>query len=291
MIFTDIYGSGLKLLQRSRRSGGLARPLAWGALAALVSLLAGCAQLPAENYKPSVGMEGKDVIWVPSPPAVVERMLDIAKVTTSDFVMDLGSGDGRNIIAAGKRGARGVGVEFNPELVALSNRAAEKEGVSSRVSFVQGDMYVADISQANVPALFLLPENLRRLLPKFLDLRPGSRIVVNYFGIDGWTPDIEEEMKEGCQPWCLIKMYVVPAKVAGPWRTAGLEFDLEQRFQLVGGSITEGGVKREIAEGRLAGDRIRFKAGDAEYTGRVYANRIEGEKKAGGATVNWVVTR
>ena len=291
MIFADIHGSGLKLLKRCRRSGGLARPLAWGALAAVASLLAGCAQLPAENYQPRVGQEGKDVIWVPSPPAVVERMLDIAQVTKSDFVMDLGSGDGRNIIAAGKRGARGVGVEFNPDMVALSNRAAEKEGVSSRVSFVQGDMYVADISQANVLALFLLPDNLRRLLPKFLDLRPGSRIVVNYFGIDGWTPDVEEEMKDGCQPWCLIKMYVVPAKVTGPWQAAGLELNLEQRFQLVSGSITEGGVKREIAEGRLAGDRIRFKAGDAEYSGRVFGNRIEGEKKSGGATVNWVVTR
>lgn len=291
MIFTDIKEVGFNLLQRSRRAGGLARPLAWGVLAAVVSLLAGCAQLPDENYQPRVGQEGKDVIWVPSPPAVVERMLDIAQVTKSDFVMDLGSGDGRNIIAAGRRGARGLGVEFNPDMVALSNRAAEKEGVSSRVSFVQGDMYVADISQANVLALFLLPDNLRRLLPKFLDLRPGSRIVVNYFGIDGWTPDVEEEMKEGCQPWCVIKMYVVPAKVAGHWRAAGLEFEFEQRFQSVSGSITEGGVKREIAVGRLVGDRIRLKAGDAEYTGRVFGNRIEGEKKVGGATVNWVVTR
>ena len=205
--------------------------------------------------------------------------------------MDLHSGDGRNSIAAGRRGARGLGVEFNPDMVTLSNRAAEREGVASRVSFVQGDMYVADISQANVLALFLLPDNLRRLLPKFLDLRPGSRIVVNYFGIDGWTPDVEEEMKEGCQPWCVIKLYVVPARVGGRWHAAGLDFVFEQRFQMIGGSITEAGVKREIAEGKLDGDRIRFRAGDAEYTGRVYGNRIEGERKARDATRAWVATR
>jgi SAM-dependent methyltransferase len=285
MIFNDIIG--LQLLP-----GRLRRAVLTTFLCSMASLMAaGCAQLPAENYQPRVGQEGKDVIWVPSPPAVVERMLEIAEVTRSDFVMDLGSGDGRNIIAAGRRGARGIGVEFNPDMVALSNRAAEKEGVASRVSFVQGDMFAADISQANVLALFLLPDNLRRLLPKFLDLRPGSRIVVNYFGIEGWTPDVEEEMKEGCQPWCLIKLYVVPAKADGAWRSAGMHFVFEQRFQMIGGSVTEGGVNRDISEGRLAGDRIRFKAGDAEYTGQVFGNRIEGERKSGGVTAAWVVTR
>jgi len=155
---------------------------------ACMLLASACGQVPpaAEDpYKPKVGQEGKDVIWVPSPPAVVERMLDLAQVTREDFVIDLGSGDGRNIIAAGRHGARSLGVEFNPDLVALSNRAAVREGVADKVSFVQGDMCEADISRGTVLALFLLPDNLRRLLPKFLELRPGSRIVMNYFGIDG----------------------------------------------------------------------------------------------------------
>jgi SAM-dependent methyltransferase len=149
---------------------------------------AGAQTAPAAGQKPfepTVGQSGKDVVWVPTPAAVVEKMLDMAKVTPQDFVMDLGSGDGRNIIAAAKRGANGLGVEFNPEMVELSRRSAAAAGVADRAKFVEGDMYAADISKATVLALFLLPHNLNKLTPKFLDLPPGTRIVGNTFAPEG----------------------------------------------------------------------------------------------------------
>ena len=133
-----------------------------------------------------MGQEGKDVVWVPTSPELLEKMLDMAKVTPQDFVMDLGSGDGRNIIAAAKRGANGLGVEFNPDMVALSEQLAREAGVSDRAKFVQGDMYAADISKATVLALFLLPHNLEQLQDKFLALPPGTRIVMNTFTLPGW---------------------------------------------------------------------------------------------------------
>src|SRR4029434_42749 len=126
------------------------------------------------TFKPEVGQAGKDVVWVPSPEVTVQRMLDLANVTPQDYVIDLGSGDGRNVIGAAKRGATALGVEYNPDMVALSKRLAMEAGVAEKAQFVQGDMFVADISKASVMALFLLPSNLLRLRDKFLDLRPGS---------------------------------------------------------------------------------------------------------------------
>ena len=160
-------------------------------LIAVVTLLLSSAPLAAqrsEPFTPQVGQPGKDVVWVPTPEPLVEKMLDMAKVGPNDFVIDLGSGDGRNVIAAAKRGASGVGVEYNQDMVDLSKKRATEAGVSDKAQFVQGDMYVADISKASVMALFLLPENMKKLLPKFLALKPGSRIVSNTFGFaeEGW---------------------------------------------------------------------------------------------------------
>ena len=141
------------------------------------------------QYEPKVGQAGKDVVWVPSPESTVEKMLDVAKVTSQDFVVDLGSGDGRNVIAAAKRGARALGVEYNPDMVELSKRNAAKAGVGDKATFVQGDMYAAEFQQATVLALFLLPDNLLKLRDKFAALKPGTRIVANTFGIEEWTAD------------------------------------------------------------------------------------------------------
>lgn len=285
--YTDKYGKLRDASPVAARPPGRRSTRWWLALCAVL-LAPACAQVPPaaeESYKPTPGQVGKDVVWVPSPPAVVERMLDIARVTRDDFVMDLGSGDGRNVIAAGRRGARAVGVEFNPDLVGLSSRNAARQGVADRATFVEGDMYAADISRATVLALFLLPDNLRRLLPKFLDMKPGTRIVVNYFGIDGWRPDYEEEMKADCEPWCVIKLYVVPARVAGKWRMGEGELELTQQFQEVFGTYTVRGAKTDIANARMEGDRIRFAIGGVHYTGRVLGDRMEGESGdgAGGA--------
>ena len=130
---------------------------------------------PAPAYEPSVGQEGKDVVWVPTPQVVVDKMLDMAKVTKDDFVMDLGSGDGRTVITAAKRGARALGVEYNPNMVELSKRNAAKEGVSDRAQFVKADLFETDFSKATVITMFLLPDINLKLRPKILNLRPGPR--------------------------------------------------------------------------------------------------------------------
>jgi precorrin-6B methylase 2 len=163
-----------------------------------------------QDFKPESGQPGKDVVWVPTSPALVEKMLDIAKVTSKDVVMDLGSGDGRMVIAAAKRGARAIGVEFNPKMVELSRRMAAEAGVADRATFIEGDMYEADISKATVLALFLLPETLRKLEPKFRALPAGTRIVVNTFGIPDWQAEVTEQLTEDCTSWCTAMLYRIP---------------------------------------------------------------------------------
>ncbi len=248
------------------------------------------AQAPAETFQPVVGQEGKDVVWVPTPPVLVEKMLDMAQVTPQDFVMDLGSGDGRNIIAAAKRGARALGVEYNPSMVALATRTAQMEGVADKAKFVQGDMYEADISQATVLALFLLPDNLGRLAPKFLDLKPGTRIVANHFGIHGWDAD-ETGISDGeCMSWCTALLYIVPAKVAGTWRLPQGELTLEQSFQMVSGALSSGGTRTPVRNGRLRGDRISFSIGEVDYAGRVHGDSMQGRRE-GSIHGAWSATR
>ena len=182
------------------------------ALCLFLPLLALAQTGAGESYSPVSGQPGKDVVWVPTPYPLIEKMLDMAKVTPQDYVIDLGSGDGRNIIMAAKRGARAMGVEYNPEMVALSRRNAVKEGVAERAKFLQGDMFEADISQATVLALFLLPDNLSRLKPKFERLKPGTRIVINAYQIAGWEPKEVGVAGGDCAPWCTAYLYVVPAR-------------------------------------------------------------------------------
>ena len=179
------------------------RNLAFGLLAALFSL----ATLAQPG--PYVGQPGKDVVWVPTPQVLVEKMLDMARVTPQDYVMDLGSGDGRNIIAAAKRGARALGVEYDHGLYQVAVENARKAGVADRARFVEGDMYEADISAATVLALFLLPDNLQKLKPKFERMKPGTRIVVNGFPIDGWVAKETGTAQGDCGSWCTAYFYVV----------------------------------------------------------------------------------
>jgi SAM-dependent methyltransferase len=244
-----------------------------------------------EEYKPKVGMAGKDAVWVPTSPALVEKMLDLAKVQPSDMVVDLGSGDGRNIIAAAKRGARGRGVEYNADLVTLSTRTAKAEGVADKATFVQGDMYAADISDATVLALFLLPQNLDKLVPKFLALKPGSRIVANTFGMTGWKPDVSELLEGDCVSWCTALLWIVPAQVGGAWKLAQGELKLQQEFQMVSGTLALNGSSTPIENGRLNGDRLSFSAGGSTYEGRVSGNTIEGTVTTAGKTSAWKATK
>jgi SAM-dependent methyltransferase len=236
-------------------------------------------QKPAEPFVPRSGQPGKDVVWVPSPPEMVSKMLEVAKVTPNDFVMDLGSGDGRNIIAAAKLGARGIGVEYNPDMVALSNKLAKEAGVADKAQFIQGDMYEADISKASVLALFLLPVNLNKLHAKFLDLAPGSRIVANTFGIEGWEPDYRTSLPQGsdCDSWCDILLWIVPAKVAGTWTIPNGTLVLTQQNQMVQGTATINGETSTISKGRLDGEALTFTAGTQSFSGTVKGDRIEGK--------------
>jgi precorrin-6B methylase 2 len=248
-------------------------------------------QKQKEEFEPQVGQAGKDVVWVPTPPALVEKMLDMAKVTPADFVVDLGSGDGRNVIAAARRGARALGVEYNPDMVALAQRNAARQGVAEKASFVQGDMFEAEFSQATVLALFLLPDNLSKLRDKFLNLRPGTRIVANTFGIDDWEPDATERIDVDCQSWCTSLLWIVPARAAGTWRLPQGEFTLTQHYQIVSGTLSAGGKTTPVANGRLRGDHLTFTVGGVEYAGKVTGDVIEGSVNADGKPRSWRATR
>jgi SAM-dependent methyltransferase len=255
---------------------------------------AGSALAQQQAFEPQVGQSGKDVVWVPTSEALLAKMLDMAKVTPDDYVVDLGSGDGRNVIAAAKRGARARGFEYNPDMVELSNRLAREAGVEGKATFVQGDMFEADFSDASVLALFLLPVNFDRLRDKFLDLKPGSRIVVNTFGVGGsWEPVETERLEKDCSSWCVAMLYIVPAKVAGTWRFDQGDITLTQEVQTIKGSMT---VKRDsetvpLSGPRLRGDQISFRVGTTEYTGRVNGERIEGTSDTAGVSAAWVATR
>jgi SAM-dependent methyltransferase len=249
------------------------------------------AQDAAEVYKPEPHMPGRDVPWVPTPPALVDKMLDMVRLTPQDVVVDLGSGDGRNVIAAARRGARARGVEYNAKLVELSKRLAAEAGVAGTATFIEGDMFQADISDATVLPLFLLTENLDRLLPKFLALRPGTRIVNNGFEFTEWDYD-EVGRVEGtaCGQWCTAYLYIVPARVEGTWRTGDGELVLEQKFQWISGTLTSAGKRLPIERGRVQGDVIRFNVGDERYTGRVNGDTIDG-RIANEFSVRWRATR
>lgn len=227
---------------------------------------------------PFTGQAGKDVVWVQTPPATVDLMLQLGKVTAGDYVIDLGSGDGVTVIAAAKKGARALGVEYNPDLVALARRRANEAGVAHRVSFVQGDLFETDLSKATVVTLFLLPKINARLRPKLLALRPGTRIVSNTFSMGDWAPDAKATATP-CENWCLAMLWIVPAQAAGTWDLGNDVLTLTQRYQEVYGTL--GTTK--IANGRIAGDAITFTVGARTYTGTVGGSTMRGP--------GWVATR
>jgi SAM-dependent methyltransferase len=248
----------------------------WSSVIALIAAMSGVAAAQEKPFEPTIGQAGKDVVWVPTPQSLVEKMLDLAAVTPQDVVMDLGSGDGRNIIAAAKRGARAIGVEYNPDMVALSNRLAKEAGVADKATFIQGDMFEADISNATVMALFLLPDNLTRLRDKFLRLKPGSRMALNTFAIPEWEPDVTERIEDDCVSWCTALLYYVPAQVAGTWKLPQGELTLTQSYQVISGTLNAGGRTVAVA-GRMRGDQITFTAAGTEYVGKVTGDQIEGK--------------
>jgi len=249
-------------------------------------LAAGAVAAQSSAYEPKPGQPGKDVVWVPTPDNLIEKMLDIAELTPRDFVIDLGSGDGRAVIAAARRGVPALGIEYDDRLVELARERAAEAGVAGKASFVQGDMYEADISKASVLILFLLEDNLDRLAPKFLAMPPGSRITINTYTVSGWTPDRTERVKE-CDVWCTAHLYIVPAKADGIWRLGDGTLTLRQNFQMLRGTLSRRGEHSQITDGRLRGDRINFSIDGVRYEGRVEGDRVMGE--AGGKS--WSASR
>jgi len=243
------------------------------------------AQKPAAQkpYEPQVGQSGKDVVWVPTPQALVEKMLDMAKVTPQDFVIDLGSGDGRTVITAAKRGARALGIEYNPDMVELSRKNAAAAGVSEKATFVKADLFESDFSKATVVTMFLLPSINMKLRPKILDMKPGTRIVANSFNMEDWEADATETISGDCTSWCTALLWIVPAKVEGTWETSQGDLKLTQQFQNVTGSLGS----QAISEGKLRGDEISFRAGNTTYTGKVEGNTMRGN----GGSTTWTATR
>jgi SAM-dependent methyltransferase len=235
------------------------------------------AQSAKEEFQPHVGQEGKDVIWVPTPQALVEKMLDMARVTPKDYVIDLGSGDGRTVIAAAKRGARALGIEYNPDMVELSKRNAAKAGVSDRANFVKADLFESDFSQAQVITMFLLPDINLQLRPKLLDMKPGTRVVSNSFTMGDWKADETATVKDGCASYCTAHLWIVPAKVDGTWKLPQGELTLKQTYQTISGSMRSGGVISQITDARLSGDHISFTARGIKYSGHVRGSTIEGD--------------
>jgi SAM-dependent methyltransferase len=212
-------------------------------------------------------------------------MLDLAKVTPNDYLIDLGSGDGRTVITAAKRGAKALGIEYNPDMVELSKRNAVKEGVSDRANFVKADLFESDFSQAQVITMFLLSSINMKLRPKILDLKPGTRIVSNTFDMGEWKPD-ESATVAGCDSWCTAHLWIVPAKVGGTWKLPRGELSIKQTFQTISGTLKNGNVVSPI-QGKLNGEQITFTAGKTSYTGRVNGNSMQGT--AGGG--KWSATR
>jgi len=245
----------------------------------------------AGEFVPEVGQPGKDVVWVPTAQALVNKMLDMAKLTAADIHYDLGSGDGRTVITAAKRGARAYGIEYNPDMVELSKRNAAKEGVTSRATFERADIFETDFSKATVITLFLLPELNVKLRPKILDMRPGTRVAANSFDMGDWKPDQSARVEGDCTSWCTAYLWIVPAKVAGTWKLAHGELTLTQQYQTFTGTLRMSDRTIALSNGRLDGENISFSAGGVQYSGRVRGDAMDGTMAAGASRSPWSASR
>jgi SAM-dependent methyltransferase len=269
-------------------------PYRWLALLACSLLLSASAGAqPVQEFQPEVGQEGKDVVWVPTSQALVNKMLDMAKAAPGDYVIDLGSGDGRTVITAAKRGIKALGIEYNPDMVELSKRAAAKEGVTERATFMKADLFETDFSQATVITMFLLPDINLKLRPKILNLKPGTRIVSNTFTMGEWEPDetATAASDEGSSYYRKALLWIVPAKVEGTWKSASGDISFKQEFQKFSGAIKTAGAPTVVTGGKLRGDLISFGASGTQYSGKVAGGTITGTASSGGVSREWSATR
>jgi SAM-dependent methyltransferase len=265
------------------------------ALAAFVSTAwaqpAGKDASATSDFTPEVGQPGKDVVWVPTALTLVNKMLDMAKLTPQDILYDLGSGDGRTVITAAKRGARAFGIEYNPDMVALSKRNAMKEGVDGKATFENADIFQTDFSKASVLTLFLLPELNVKLRPTILDMKPGTRVVANSFDMRDWNPDQTARVAGNCETWCTAYLWIVPAKVAGTWKLAHGDLALTQQYQSIAGNLRMSDKNLAISNGKLDGENISFNVGGVQYSGRVRGDAMDGTMAAGATRSPWSASR
>lgn len=260
----------------------------WALIACLLISFPAMAQTQptAKTYEPQSGQAGKDVVWVPTSQALVDKMLDIAKVTPQDYLIDLGSGDGRTVITAARRGLKAHGIEYEPEMVDLARRKAAEAGVADRATFAKADLFESDFSNAQVITMFLLSTINEKLRPKLLDLKPGTRIVSNTFKMGDWEPDQTATVGEGCTNWCTALLWIVPAKVEGSWQLDSQELKLTQKLQMLTGTLGSAA----ISDARLNGSTISFSVNGRRYTGTVDGKTMKGSV-TGGSAGNWSASR
>lgn len=240
---------------------------------------------PNAPFQPTVGQQGKDVVWVPTGDVLVEKMLNMANVTAKDYLIDLGSGDGRTVIAAARRGATAVGIEFNPDMIALSQKNAAAAKVGDRATFVRGDLFQADLSKATVITMFLLPRINLQLRPKLLELKPGTRLVSNSFNMGDWEADQTETVEsEDCRSWCTALFWIVPAQVDGTWQLPAGSLVLTQAFQRANGTLNG----KPISDAVIQGDRLTFAQGATKYSATVNGDAMTG---SGGTPAAWTARR
>ncbi|MBM3420426.1 MAG: class I SAM-dependent methyltransferase [Bacteroidetes bacterium] len=245
----------------------------------------------AKEFEPVVGQSGKDVVWVPTPQILVDSMLRLAKVSKNDFLIDLGSGDGRTVITAAKMGVRAIGIEYNPDMVELSKRNAAEEGVADKTEFIVADLFKYDFTEATVVTMFLLTDINLRLRPQLLEMKPGTRIVSNTFSMMEWIADDTVTLDDEVS-WNIAYLWIVPADVDGKWKLQeGGQLILVQKFQMLEGELTTPEGKRHSIEGKLNGNDIVFSAGDITYTGRVDGRKISGSSLKGSERRTWSAYR
>ena len=234
------------------------------------------------DYKPQVGQSGKDVVWVPTPDELVQRMLRMAKLTPQDLVYDLGAGDGKIAIAAGKLGATAVGIEYNPDMAKLAQCFVQADGVGGKVKIIQGDIFKEDFSKATVVTMYLLPDLNLRLRPTILNMKPGTRVTSHQFTMGDWEPDETAEIE-----YRTAYLWIVPAKVDGTWtlREQGgpgqYTVNLKQTFQKISGEVAGGSAKQPLVGASLRGDEIKFAFNDDKGATRTLTGTVKGNELSG----------
>jgi hypothetical protein len=264
----------------------VSRPLALAAALLVGAALAGTASARdrkecERDYKPQVGQAGKDVVWVPTPDELVQRMLRMAKVTPQDIVYDLGAGDGKIAIAAGKLGATSVGIEYNPDMAKLAACLVGAEGVSGKTRIIQGDIFKEDFSKATVITMYLLPELNLCVRHRILGMKPGTRVTSHQFTMGDWEADETSEIE-----YRTAYLWIVPARVDGTWvlrdgTGPGVTVNLAQTFQKVSGDVTAGAPKQALVGATLRGDTLRFAFNDDKGVTRTFNGTVRGNELVG----------